>query len=349
MKAVRFHEYGGPEVLFVEEVQDIELGVHDVRVEVGACALNHVDLDIRGGSSRLPIKLPHTLGLEFAGVVVGVGSDVFTVHIGDRVTAMHQVHCGLCSWCLRGREELCENTQLFGIHRPGGYATHVDVPERAIIPIKAALSFEDAAACQTTFSTAWHALCSRARLMAGESVLVNAAGSGVGVAAVQVARLLGGEVFVSAGSDGKVAAALEVGAVAGVNYRSSDLAESVLELTDGRGVDVVMESVGGPICEGSIRALATNGRLVTVGAHAGEVISLDLIELFRKQISLLGSVRASRSELEHVLNLVSDGVVRQQIAARLPLDDVREAHMLLEAREVFGKVILEPNVGLVSK
>ncbi len=342
MKAMRFAHYGGPEVMILEELPALEPGPGEVVVEVHACALNHVDLDIRSGVSRLPVPLPHTLGLEFAGVVSEAGSEVDASWIGQRVTALHQVHCGKCQWCLRGEEESCSDTRLFGVHIAGGYATHVLVPERALIRIPDSLSFDDAAASQTTFSTAWHALRSRANLLPGETVLVNAAGSGVGVAAIQLAQLLGGRVIVSAGSDDKMNAALEMGAVGGVNYRTSDLASGVLELTDGRGVDVVMESVGGNVLKGGLEALAQNGRLVTVGAHAGEVVPVDVIVLFRKQLSLLGSVRANKAEIEHVLTLVGAGSVKPRIHRRFPLSGAREAHAVLAERSNLGKVILDP-------
>jgi len=245
---------------------------------------------------------------------------------------------------MRGQEESCENTQLFGVQLSGGYASHVLVPSRAIIPMPENLAFEDAAAAQTTFSTAWHALKTRANLQVGETVLVNAAGSGVGIAAVQVARLLGGRVLVSAGSDEKIRRAVESGADAGVNYKSHDLAERVLELTDGRGVDVVMESVGGDVLAKSLQAIGQNGRVVTVGAHAGEVVPVDVITLFRRQASLLGSVRATVAEIRHVLSLVGDGVFKTEIYERFSLEAAAEAHIVLAERANYGKVILVPEV-----
>ena len=344
MKAVRFHEYGGPGVLKLEEFDTPKLGRDDVLIAVRACALNHVDLDIRDGSSRLPISLPHTLGLEYAGVVESIGSEVSGIKVGDRVTALHQVHCGECNWCQQGQEESCANTQLFGVQLPGGYASHVIAPSRAIIPLPDTLSFEDAAAAQVTFSSAWHALKARANLQVNETVLVNAAGSGIGIAALQVARLLGGRVIVSAGSDEKISRAIANGAVAGVNYNSHDLAQAVLELTDGQGVNVVMESVGGDVLVKSIQALSQNGRLVTVGAHAGETVPVDVISLFRRQTSLLGSVRATVTEIQHVLNLVGDGIFKTEIHQRFPLHEAADAHEVLAKRANFGKVILVPEL-----
>lgn len=334
-------QFGGPEELVLKEMPSPEPGEHEVLVEVRYCALNHVDLDIRSGTSRLPIALPHTLGLEFAGVVTEIGPGVRLSRVGDRVTALHQVHCGQCQWCLRGEEESCRDTQLFGVHLPGGYATHVLVPERAVLRLPAGLSFADAAASQTTFSTAWHALTTRANLRPGETVLVNAAGSGVGIAAVQIAQLLGGAVIVSAGSDEKIRAAVELGAIGGINYRTEALGSKVFDLTDGRGVDVVMECVGGEVLKGSLESLAQNGRLVTVGAHGGEIVPIDVIKLFRRQLSLLGSVRARKAEIEHVLRLVGSGKLRPVVHSCYSLDDVRVAHSCLAERSNVGKVLLE--------
>lgn len=342
MKVARFHQYGGPEVMGIEELEDPVPGRDEVVVRVGACALNHVDLDIRDGTSRLPVILPHTLGLEFAGEICAVGADVTAFAVGDRVTALHQVHCGTCRWCAMGEEQNCERPELFGVHRPGGYATHVRVPQRALIRIPESLSYEDAAASQTTFSTAWHAL-HRASLTPGETLLVNAVGSGVGAAGIQVGRLLGARVIASAGSDQKLSAAEARGVIAGINYNRESLADGVRRVTEGSGVDVVLESVGGRVLEESIDALAQDGRVVTVGAHAGEVVKVDAITLFRRQLSLLGSVRATASEIRHVIDLVAAGVFEPIIAATFPLEEAGRAQETLSGRTHFGKIVLLPN------
>jgi NADPH:quinone reductase-like Zn-dependent oxidoreductase len=342
MHAVRFHEYGTAEVLRYEQVPDPELGPGEALLRVRACAVNHVDIDMRNGTSRLPITLPHTLGFEIAGQVVAVGDGVTEVAPGDRVAPLYQIHCRECEWCRRGDHMHCERIRMLGVQSAGGYAELVAAPAWALLPLADSLSYEDAAAIQTTFGTVWHALVTRARLEAGQWVLVNAAGSGVGTAGVQVARFLGGHVIAAAGADFKLERALEDGAEAVVNYATEDLAARVRELTGGRGVDVVMECVGGDVLAASLGALAKDGKVVTVGGHAGEVVPVDVILLFRNQWSLIGSVRATADEIRQVVNLVAEGKMRPVVHAVFPLEQAADAHRVLEERRQYGKLILVP-------
>ena len=342
MRAARFHEYGGVDVLRVEEVPTPEPGPGEALVRVHACAVNHVDIDMRNGSSRLPLTLPHTLGFEISGEVTALGPGVTEVAVGNRVAPLYQIHCRECEWCRSGRHMHCERITMLGVQSPGGYAEYAVVPAWALIPLPDSLSFEQGAAIQTTFGTVWHALVDRVGVTKGQWVLVNAAGSGVGTAGIQVARLLGARVIASAGSDAKLERALGLGAEATVNYNEEDLATRVREITGGRGVDVVMESVGGEVLARSLAALATNGSVVTVGAHAGEVVPVDVILLFRHQWSLIGSVRATAEEIRHCVDLVAEGKLAPAIHATLPLAHAAEAHRMLEAREQFGKVLLLP-------
>ncbi len=342
MHAVRFAEYGPADVLRSEEVPEPEPGPGEALVRVRACAVNHVDIDMRNGTSRLPIALPHTLGFEIAGDVAAVGEGVNEVKPGNRVSPLFQIHCRECEWCLRGEHQHCESVRMLGVQSPGGYAEYVVAPAWALIQLPESLSYEDAAAIQTTFSTVWHALATRARLAEGQWVLVNAAGSGVGTAGVQVAKLLGGRVIASAGSDFKLERARDYGAEAVVNYATEDFAARVRELTGGRGVDVVMESVGGDVLRGSLEALAKDGKVVTVGGHGGEVVPVDVILLFRNQWSLIGSVRATADEIKHVVGLVADGKLRPVVHEVLPLAQAADAHRVLEERRQYGKLILTP-------
>lgn len=342
MRAVRFHEYGGVDVLCEEDVPTPEPGAGEALVRVRAAAVNHVDIDMRNGTSRLPLTLPHTLGFEIAGEVAALGPGANGVAVGDRVAPLYQIHCRECEWCLAGQHMHCERIAMLGVQSPGGYAEYVVVPAWALIPLPDGLSFEQGAAIQTTFATVWHALVERAPVREGQWVLVNAAGSGVGTAGIQVAHLLGARVIASAGSQLKLDRARELGAEATVDYRTEDLAARVRELTGGRGVDVVLESVGGDVLAGSIGALAKDGSVVTVGAHAGEVVPVDVILLFRSQWSLIGSVRATSDEIHRCIELAADGKLKPVIHASLPLAEAAEAHRILEAREQFGKVLLLP-------
>ena len=342
MRAARFHEYGSAEVMQVDDVPTPEPGSGEVRIRVRACALNHVDIDIRDGVSRLPVSLPHTLGFELAGDVDAIGSDVAGISIGDRVMPLYQMHCRNCDWCARGQHMHCERIEMFGIQLPGGYAEYVIAPAWTVIQLGSGLSYEAAAATQTAFATGWHALTKRAQVKEGDWVLVNAAASGVGSAAIQLVRLLGGRVIASASSDEKLARAHELGAEAGVNYATEDLTARVRAITDGRGVDIVYESVGGELLEASIPAMSELGELVLVGAHAGEVVPVDFIELFRHQWTLHGSARANEEELRHVVALAADGRIQPVVSERFPLERVQDAHRMMESRKFYGKIILEP-------
>jgi len=340
--AVRFHEYGPAEVLRYEEVPDPKPGPGEALLRVRACAVNHVDIDMRNGTSRLPITLPHTLGFEIAGDVVAVGEGVTEVAPGDRVSPLFQIHCRECEWCERGEHMHCERIRMLGVQSAGGYAEYVVSPSWALLTLPDSLSYEDAAATQTTFGTVWHALVTRAGLEEGQWVLVNAAGSGVGTAGVQVARFLGARVIAAAGAAFKLERALEHGAEAGVNYAAEDMAARVRELTGGRGVDVVMECVGGDVLRAWLEALAKDGKVVTVGGHAGEIVPVDVILLFRNQWSLIGSVRATADELRHVVGLVAEGTLSPVVHSVFPLAEAADAHRVLEERSQYGKLILAP-------
>jgi NADPH:quinone reductase-like Zn-dependent oxidoreductase len=342
MKAVRFHEYGDAGVLRFEDSPDPDLGPGDVLVRVRAVGLNHVDIDMRNGTSRLPLALPHTLGLEVAGDVAAVGDAVTDLAEGDRVTPLYQIACRRCDPCLAGRQQFCEKLEMLGIQHPGGYAEYVAVPAHAVVRMPEAMSYDAGASAQTTFATAWHCLISRAHLRAGETVLISAAGSGVGSSGIQVARRAGARVITSAGSDAKLERARELGADIAINYTRENLTDAVREATDGRGVDVVLEHVGGEVFTRSLDAVAIGGRVVVCGGHAGEVVPLDLIELFRREWSVIGCARATETELREVIDLVGRGELEPVISHSLGLDEARRGHEILEGRLQFGKVILNP-------
>ena len=342
MKASRFHEYGGPSVMRYEDAPDPEPGPGDVRIRVRACALNHLDLDLRNAVSRMTLELPFTPGVEIAGEVDALGPGVQDVRIGERVTPSFYVPCGACVHCRGGKENLCQRKQMFGVTRPGGYAERVTAPARSLIRIPDGIGFDDAAATQVAFGTAFHMLIGRAQLKRGETVLVQAAGSGVGSAAIQVARLSGARVIATAGSEEKLQRARSLGADETINYRTTDFLQSVNLITDGRGVDVVFEHVGGEVFSKSVKCLALGGRLVTCGAHGGEVTDIDLIEVFRKEAAVLGSYTATIFELKQVMLLVETGKLKPVIHRAFALAEAAQAQELLAQRGQFGKLILHP-------
>lgn len=326
----------------LEDVPDPAPMTGDVLLRVRACGLNHLDVDCRAGVSRLPLVLPHTLGREIAGEVVALAPGVDSVLVGDRVLAHIAPACGRCGACLAGRDNLCQKPNLPGIHRPGGYAELAVVSAWGIEAIPPQLSFQEAAAVPIAFGTAWHMLITRGRLRAGETVLIQAAGSTIGSAAIQVARLAGARIIATAGSDAKLSKAKALGVHETINYREEDLVAAVRKHTDGRGVDLVFEHIGGEVFTKSLACLVPGGRMAVCGAHAGEVVPLDIIEFFRREIDLLGSFRATSAELRQVFSLVVESRLRPVIHAAFPLAEAAEAHRVMERREHFGKLLLVP-------
>jgi NADPH:quinone reductase-like Zn-dependent oxidoreductase len=342
MKAVRYHEHGDADVLRHEDVDVPEPGEGEVRVRVAACGVNHFDIDLRAGVSRWPLPLPHQLGVELAGEVDAVGPGVEDLAVGDRVWPQHEVECGRCRYCRAGRPNLCLDASMFSVQYPGGYAEYVVAPARATHLLPDGVSAEQAAAGQVVFTTAWHMLVTRGRVEPGQTVVVQAAGSGIGHAAIQIAALAGAHVIATAGADHKLDRARELGAAETINYNAESIAERVLEMTDGEGADLYVEHVGGDRFMDSLRALRKGGRLVTCGGHAGETPPIDIIELFRNEWEVLGSRIGTPEEMLLTMELMGQGRLVPAVHAALPLAEAPEAHRILERREQSGKVILVP-------
>ncbi len=340
MKAVVFHEHGGPDRLVYQDVPEPTLGPGEVLVRVRACSINHLDLWVRQGIPAYPVTLPHISGSDVAGVVERVGPEVEGVPAGQRVLLAPGLSCFRCDWCRAGHDNLCQAYKIFGAHVDGGYAEYAKVPSGNLIPIPDRLTFEQAAAFPLVFLTAWHMLITRAGLRAGETVLVLAAGSGVGSAAIQIARHVGARIIAAAGSDDKLEKAKALGAETGINYAHEDLSQRARALTDGRGVDVVVEHVGPATFSQGLAALAKTGRLVTCGATTGPTTPLDLRFLFSRQLTLLGSSMGTRSELLTVTHLMGEGRLTPVIDSVHHLKEARAAQERMLGRQVFGKLVL---------
>jgi len=338
MKAAWFRRFGGPEVLTYEDAPDPEPAPEEVLVRVRAAGINHVDLDIRAGVSRFPVSFPHILGLEYAGEIAVVRQPDSHIKEGDRVWVSTRVACESCEYCLTGRDNLCR----VGPRVPGGYCELVSVPASCVHPLPDTVSFDDAAAAQVAFGTAWHVLMTRAQLRAGDTVLIQAAGSGIGSAGIQVAHLAGATVITTASNDEKLRKALDLGADHTINYTQEDFPERVRELTGGKGVDVLMEHVGGEVFTKSLECLKRDGVIVTVGGHSGEVVPFDIIPFFRSEHRLVGSASWTRHELNKVMEMVFAGTFRPVIHQAMPLSQAAEAHRLVDSREFSGKVLLNP-------
>ncbi|HLL75648.1 MAG TPA: zinc-binding dehydrogenase [Pyrinomonadaceae bacterium] len=342
MKAVVFREHGGPEVLEYADAPEPRIRAHEVLVEVRACALNHLDVWVRGGMPGIEIPLPHILGNDIAGVVREAGELVGWVRPGDEVMLQPGVSCGHCRECLRGLDNLCDSYDILGYRRDGGYAELVAAPAVNCIPKPESLSWEEAAALPLVTVTAWHMLVTRAQVQPGEDVLVHAAGSGVGSIGIQIAKLRGARVIATAGSDEKLAKARELGADDAVNYTNPDWPREVRRLTAKRGVDVVFEHTGAETWPGSILSLARNGRVVTCGATSGFDARTDLRQVFYRHLTILGSFMGSKAELIEAMRFVERGQIRAVIDRTLPLAEARRAHELMRDRAQFGKLVLKP-------
>jgi NADPH:quinone reductase-like Zn-dependent oxidoreductase len=340
MKAAIFSEHGGPEVLRYTDVPDPSPGPNEVVVRVRACALNHLDLWIRKGLPGTPVPLPHILGSDIAGEVASLGTGVTGPKIGEKVLLSPGISCGNCAQCAAGKDSQCRSYTLLGYMVDGGYAEIVKVPAPNVIAMPSNLSYEEAAAVPLVFLTAWHMLITRANLRPAEEVLVIGAGSGVGSAAIQIAKVAGARVIATAGSEEKLAKAKELGADETILHSKQDIAAEVKRLTNRRGVDVVFEHVGEATWEKSIRSLAVGGRLVTCGATTGHDGKIDLRYLFSRQLSILGSYMGGKAELLSVLELIARGAAKPVIDQVFPLAQAADAHRRLESREQFGKVVL---------
>jgi NADPH:quinone reductase-like Zn-dependent oxidoreductase len=344
MKAVTITANGGPEVVRVDEVQPPEPAVGEVAVEVRAAALNHLDLWVRKGRRGAAMNFPHVLGSDAAGVVAGVGDGVTGVAPGDEVVINPGLFCGRCESCQRGEQSECLNFSIVGAGRWGTFAERVVVPAANLFPKPPHLDFAEAAALPLAHVTAWRMLMTRARLRPGETVLIHGIGGGVALAALQIARLAGATCIVTSSSDDKLARAAALGARHAVNYRSApDLATTIRDLTGGRGVDIVFDTVGAAAWPVSIAAVRVGGRIVTCGVTTGQNAEMPLQTLYWNQLNILGSRLGSQEDFRLMLLAVAAAKLRPVIDKAFPLDRAPEAFARMETGGQFGKIVL--NVG----
>jgi NADPH:quinone reductase-like Zn-dependent oxidoreductase len=343
MKAAFFKEHGGPEKILYGDYRDPVLGPSDVLVRVRACGMNHVDLLLLDGRFPPPEGLPHVNGCEVAGTIAEVGSAVTGLSPGQRVMVFPGLACGRCEYCLRGERTVCVRYGYIGAHKDGGYAELVRAPAENMLPLPEAISFEEGAAVPMSLLTSWHALVARAALRPGQTVLVQAAGSGVGSAAIQIARLMGARVIATVGSDDKIQFAKQLGADAVVNYRTQDFVEEVRRWSGKRGVDLVIEHIGGDTFERSLYCLTRLGTLVTIGSHETHWGRLDLRHVYSKNLRIVGTNLGSILELRAIVSHMVEGRLKAVVDRAFPLRDAPAAIRYLLDRKNRGKVLLIPD------
>jgi NADPH:quinone reductase-like Zn-dependent oxidoreductase len=340
MKAVRIHQFGGPEVLTYEDIPDPQPRKDQVLVRVKACALNHVDVWARKG---LPgVKLPHILGADIAGEVAAVGEYVTGFTLGQRVLLAPMHFCGHCAKCVAGLQNHCREFTVLGNGVDGGNCELIAVPWANVIPIPDSLDFNQAASVPLVFLTAWHMLVGLAAIRPGQAVLVLGASSGVGIAAIQIAKLFHCRVITTAGDEAKLEKAHALGADEGINHYKQKISEEVRKLTNKEGVDIVVEHVGAATWEESVKSLKSGGTLVTCGATTGPNVGVDLRHLFARQLRLLGSYMGTMGELYEVLRHVFAGRLKPVVDRTFPLSETRAAHEHMEKSQMFGKIVLNP-------
>jgi len=340
MKAIRIHEFGGPEVLRYEDVPGPQPRKDEILVRIKACALNHLDLWVRQG---LPgIKLPHILGSDIAGEIAEIGEYITGFKVGQRVLLAPMRFCNRCAKCMSGLQNECREFTVLGNQIDGGNCELIAVPAVNVMPIPDALDFNQAASVPLVFLTAWHMLVTRAKIRPGQTVLVLGGGSGVGIAAIQIAKLFNAHVITTAGDEAKLDKARELGVDHGINHYKQKISDEVRKITNRAGVDIVVEHVGVATWEESMKSLKPAGTIVTCGATTGPEVKFDLRFLFARQLSFLGSYMGTMGELHEVLSHVFSGRLKPVVDRTFPLSETRSAHEYMKAGKMFGKIVLNP-------
>jgi NADPH:quinone reductase-like Zn-dependent oxidoreductase len=342
MKALCFEKHGGPEVISYQEVPRTDPGPGEVMIRVKACALNHLDIWVRRGWPGLSLPMPHWGGSDVAGVIDSLGPEVSGWEVGKRVVVDPGINTTEDEFTRRGESSMSPGYMILGEHRRGGLAEYVVVPARNLKALPDGIDFATAAAPLLVTLTAWRMLIHRARLRAGESVLMVGAGGGANSMATQIAKLAGAKVFVVASSAGKAAAAYDLGADVVIDRSKTDWGREVFRLTGKRGVDVVVDNVGAATLNTSMKVVARGGRIVIIGNTSGPEVQIDVRYIFGKQISLIGSTMGTHEDFQQVTDLLWSGKLKPIIDRVRPLSEGREAFASMERGEQFGKIVLEP-------
>lgn len=339
MPAIRIHEHGSRDVLCLETLPEPTPTANEVKIKIHATSLNHMDLWVRRGIPGIA-PLPLTLGCDASGVVSAIGTEVKSLQVGNRVILFPLLTCGKCSACLRGAENFCREFKIPGEHCDGTHAEFFCAPEKNFLKLADSISFETAASFPLTFLTAWHMVVANGGVKAGTDVLVMAAGSGVGSAAVQIAKHFGARVIATASSQHLVAVK-NLGADFVIDHYNENISKRVKEITNKKGADLIVEHVGEKVWSECLKSLAVGGKLVTCGATTGPNVTMDLRHIFIKQQKIIGSTMGTKAELVAIHQLVADGKLQPKIAKVFSYKDVKAAHEYLETQHPFGKVVLD--------
>lgn len=343
MKAVYITEHGGVDVLTYGELPEPAMGPNDVKIRVRACAINRLDLFTRAGirGTRLRLEQPHVLGGDVAGDVVEVGKEVSRVRPGDRVVVNPRLTCGQCRYCIGGEEELCARAGMLGSTTSGGYAEYVKVPAANTVALPESVSYQQAASLPTVFMPCWAILIRRTALKPWQTALVLSASGGVGTAAIQVAaKVVGAQVITTTSTDEKARMAKELGADHVINYNREDVTQRVRELTDGRGVDVVVDHVGADSWPAASASLAPGGQYAICGVTTGYRAELQMGLMFLKHQTVFGVFMGRNEDLRQIVAMAEKGVIRGVIHQTFTLEDAARAHEVMEGRDFFGKLVL---------
>ena len=344
MKAIVLKEFGGPEVLRYEDVSVPRPAAGEVLLKVHSVSVNRtLDLVVRAGKYPVAIQMPHVLGVDPAGEIVGIGEGVAGFNIGDRVAVVSFMACRKCKQCLKGEEACCVASQHIGLHRWGGYAEYVAVPAANAFKLPDNVAYAQGSVITRHFPMAFNQLTSKANVKPGQWVLVMGATGALGNCCVQVAKMLGATVIAGAGADERVELAKSYGADFGINYRRQNLLAEVMGLTGNEGVDVVCENISDPtLWPGAFNSLAMNGTMVTAGAHGGGTVTLDMKRVYMRRLRIIGTAGTNLPDVYKALDAARDGRIRAIIDRTMPLRDAAQAHRIVEKSQVLGKVILDP-------
>lgn len=342
MRAAVIQEHGGLDQLRIEKVPEPKLVEDEVILKVYSAGLNHLDIWVRKGRPGLKIAMPHILGSDAAGVVTAVGANVKNINIGDEVILNPGLSCGSCEYCNRGEQSECISFGIVGMTRQGTFAEKVAVPFYNVLPKPSHLNFDEAGAFALSYLTAWRMLMTRAQLRPGQTVLIHGIGGGVALCALQLAKLAGAEVIATSSSDEKLDQASKIGADHTINYRKiDDVAQRVREITSGRGVDIVIDTVGAATWPIDFSAVRRGGKIVLCGATSGLQAPTNLQMLYWNQLTILGSTMGSDEDFHQMLKAVTVAKLKPVIDSVILLAEVKDAMGKMEAAKQFGKIVLK--------